>query len=164
MSVSTLFRPVQLGRYLLPHRIVMAPMSRNRTLGGVPNAMNALYYSQRASAAMIVTEGASPSVTGYGYLDTPGIHTDEQVRGWRGVTEAVHGRGGRIFAQLMHVGRVSHPDYFGRGAAARPLRNPASRRGADPLGQEAVRNSPRHGTWPDPTGDRRSRRRGSSRG
>jgi N-ethylmaleimide reductase len=113
MTANELFKPVSVGRYLLPHRIAMAPMTRNRTPGSVPNAMNALYYSQRASAALIVTEGVSPSATGYGYLDTPGLHTDEQVRGWREVTDAVHARGGRIFAQLMHVGRMSHPDFQG---------------------------------------------------
>lgn len=137
MNVSSLFKPVQVGRNRLPHRIVMAPMTRNRTPGGVPTQLNALYYAQRASAALIVTEGVSPSATGYGYLDTPGLHTDEQVQAWLGVTAGVHERGGRIFAQLMHVGRISHPDFLGgelplAPSAIRPAGEVLTARGRKP--------------------------------
>ena len=89
----------------------MAPMTRNRAGGGdVPHELNATYYSQRASAALIVTEASQVCAEGKGYPGTPGIHSDKQIEGWRGVTEAVHAAGGRIFLQLWHVGRISHPD------------------------------------------------------
>ncbi len=108
------FTPFQLGRLELPNRLVMAPMTRSRAyVDGVPSALTALYYAQRASAGLIVTEGAQPSPAGQGYANTPGLHTDEQVAGWREVTDAVHAAGGRIFAQLMHAGRVGHPDNTG---------------------------------------------------
>ena len=105
-----LFTPFQLGPYELANRLVMAPMTRSRAgAGNVPGELAAEYYAQRASAGLIVSEGAQVSPQGVGYPGTPGIHTDEQVDGWRRVTEAVHARGGRIFLQLWHVGRVSHP-------------------------------------------------------
>jgi N-ethylmaleimide reductase len=106
-----LFQPVRLGRYDLPHRIVMAPLTRSRARqpGNVPSALNACYYAQRASAALIVTEATQVSQQGQGYAWTPGIHTREQVEGWRLVTDAVHRAGGLIFLQLWHVGRISHP-------------------------------------------------------
>jgi N-ethylmaleimide reductase len=105
-----LFTPYQLGPYELRNRLVMAPMTRNRaTADGVPTGAMAAYYAQRATAGLIVTEGTQVSRQGLGYAYTPGIHTDAQVEGWRGVTDAVHQAGGRIFAQLWHVGRVSHP-------------------------------------------------------
>jgi N-ethylmaleimide reductase len=108
----TLLTPAQLGPYLLKNRMVMAPMTRNRAAeGDVPAPVAATYYGQRASAGLIVTEGSQVSQQGMGYVRTPGIHTDAQVEGWRGVTEAVHARSGRIFLQLWHVGRMSHP-YF----------------------------------------------------
>jgi N-ethylmaleimide reductase len=89
----------------------MAPLTRDRAgAGRVPTALNAEYYAQRAGAGLIITEGTQPSAVGQGYLDTPGIHTAEQVAGWRLVADAVHARGGRIVVQLMHVGRVAHPD------------------------------------------------------
>lgn len=109
-TTPTLFTPVRLARHTLPNRAVMAPMTRNRAGdGNVPTAAMALYYAQRASAGLIVTEGSQVSPRGVGYPDTPGIHTDAQVEGWRRVTDAVHERGGRVFLQLWHVGRVSHP-------------------------------------------------------
>lgn len=109
--MSTLWNPVQLGDIALPHRLAMAPMTRDRsTPEGVPTRLNAVYYAQRASLALIVTEGTQPSEDGQGYLLTPGIHTAEQIAGWRQVSDAVHAEGGRIVIQLMHVGRVSHPD------------------------------------------------------
>lgn len=105
-----LFTPVELGPYTLPNRLVMAPMTRNRAgPGNVPHALNAEYYVQRATAGLIVTEGSQISPQGLGYPGTPGIHSDEQVEGWREVTDAVRGAGGHIFLQLWHVGRISHP-------------------------------------------------------
>ncbi len=104
-----LFEPTQFGDLRLSNRIVMAPLTRNRASpGGVPNAMMATYYEQRATAGLIISEGTPVSVDGHGYLDTPGLHTDAQVDGWRHVTEAVHAKGGRIVAQIWHVGRISH--------------------------------------------------------
>jgi N-ethylmaleimide reductase len=109
--VEPLFEPVRLGRYDLPHRMVMAPLTRSRARqpGNVPSALNACYYAQRASAALIVTEATQVSQQGQGYAWTPGIHSREQVEGWRLVTDAVHKAGGLIFLQLWHVGRISHP-------------------------------------------------------
>jgi len=110
-AVDPLFEPVRLGRYDLPHRMVMAPLTRSRARqpGNVPSALNACYYAQRASAALIVTEATQVSQQGQGYAWTPGIHSREQVEGWRLVTDAVHKAGGLIFLQLWHVGRISHP-------------------------------------------------------
>ncbi len=107
--MADLFTPVRLGRYELPSRIVMAPMTRSRSPGALPNELNRLYYEQRASAGLIVTEAIAPVRDGHGYVATPGLYTMEQVAAWRRVTDAVHRKGGRIFAQLMHVGRISHP-------------------------------------------------------
>jgi N-ethylmaleimide reductase len=105
-----LFSRYQLGPLQLPNRLVMAPMTRNRAgPGNVPGLMNVTYYQQRASAGLIVTEGTQVSPRGQGYAATPGIHSAEQVAGWKLITDAVHAAGGRIFAQLWHVGRISHP-------------------------------------------------------
>lgn len=113
-----LFTPYRLGNLELPNRIVMPPMTRSRAASGnVPTALMADYYAQRASAGLIVTEGTQISQQGQGYAWTPGIHSAEQVAGWRGVTDAVHAAGGRIFAQLWHVGRVSHVSLQPGGAA-----------------------------------------------
>ena len=101
-----LLSPATLGDIVLSNRIVMAPMTRSRALGSIPNSLMADYYGQRASAGLIVTEGTSPSPNGLGYARIPGIFSEEQRNGWHLVTEAVHGRGGRIFSQFMHVGRV----------------------------------------------------------
>ena len=112
--MSTLFDPIQVGDLNWPNRIVMAPLTRCRASAGrVPNALMAEYYAQRASAGLILSEATSIMPMGVGYPDTPGIWTDEQVEGWKGVTRAVHAAGGRIFMQLWHVGRVSHPDHLG---------------------------------------------------
>ena len=106
-----LFDPLHVKSWELPHRVVMAPLTRNRAGAGmVPGHLAVEYYAQRASAALIVTEGTQPSAVGQGYLDTPGIHTPEQVAGWRRVADAVHAKGGRIVVQLMHAGRIAHPD------------------------------------------------------
>jgi N-ethylmaleimide reductase len=117
MAESELFAPFQLGPLVLPNRIVMAPMTRNRAGAvRVPTALNAEYYRQRASAGLIVTEASQVSPQGVGYPGTPGIHTDAQVEGWRRVADAVHRAGGRIFLQLWHVGRISHPSLQPDGA------------------------------------------------
>jgi N-ethylmaleimide reductase len=114
---ASLLSPAIVGRYTIPNRIVMAPMTRNRAGAGmVPTSLAATHYQQRASAGLIVTESTQISPQGVGYLNTPGIHSGEQVEGWRRVTAAVHARGGRIFLQLQHVGRVSHPDLQPGGA------------------------------------------------
>ncbi|MFN7087518.1 MAG: alkene reductase [Burkholderiales bacterium] len=104
-----LFSPYTLGSCELRNRLVMAPMTRNRALGNVPNALMAEYYAQRAAAGLIVTEGTSPSPNGLGYPRIPGIFSPAQVEGWSAVTRAVHARGGKIFVQLMHTGRIGHP-------------------------------------------------------
>ena len=111
MPAERLFHPVELGRYGLRDRMVMAPLtsSRARQPGNVPSPLNACYYAQRASAALIVSEATQVSQQGQGYAWTPGIHSPEQVQGWRGITDAVHQAGGLIFLQLWHVGRISHP-------------------------------------------------------
>lgn len=110
-TLSCLFSPARLGDMTLPNRFVMAPMTRSRASqpGDVPSALNARYYAQRAAAGLIVTEATQISREGQGYSFTPGIYTDAQRDGWRLVTDAVHAAGGRIFLQLWHVGRVSHP-------------------------------------------------------
>ncbi|GAB7548472.1 alkene reductase [Cupriavidus sp. 8B] len=112
-TASPLFTPTVVAGHTLAHRVVMAPMTRARSTqpGDVPNAMNARYYAQRAGAALIVTEATQISPQGKGYSLTPGIYSPEQVAGWRLVTDAVHSAGGRIFLQLWHVGRMSHPDF-----------------------------------------------------
>lgn len=103
-----LFESVQLGALALKNRIIMAPMTRSRAMERVPNALMAEYYSQRASAGLIISEGVAISPQAVGYADTPGIWNDEQVQAWRQVTDAVHKAGGKIVCQLWHVGRVSH--------------------------------------------------------
>jgi N-ethylmaleimide reductase len=109
-SAEKLFQPISLGPYDLRHRIVMAPLTRSRAgPGNVPTPLMAAYYAQRASAALIISEATQVSMQGQGYAWTPGIHTREQVDGWRMVTAAVHASGGLIFLQLWHVGRISHP-------------------------------------------------------
>ncbi|ROP41356.1 alkene reductase [Saccharothrix texasensis] len=107
--MSTAFEPLDLAGTKLANRIVMSPMTRSRAYDTVPTPVMAEYYAQRASAGLIITEGIQPSAVGQGYPHTPGLHTDEQVAGWRVVTDAVHEAGGRIFAQLMHSGRIGHP-------------------------------------------------------
>ena len=112
-----LFSPFRLGPLALPNRIVMAPMTRNRAgPGNAPTALNATYYAQRAGAGLIVAEASQVSPQGLGYPGTPGIHSDEQIAGWRLVIDAVHAAGGRIFLQLWHVGRISHPSLQPDGA------------------------------------------------
>jgi N-ethylmaleimide reductase len=112
-----LFSPIQIGSYHLPNRIVMAPLTRMRAgAGNVPTTMNVTYYEQRSSAGLIITEATQVSPQGMGSAGTPGIHSQAQVEGWRLATDAVHARGGRIFLQLWHVGRISHPSLQPEGA------------------------------------------------
>jgi N-ethylmaleimide reductase len=107
---TELFSAVRIGDCDLPNRIVMAPLTRNRAgQGGVPQTLNVTYYAQRASAGLIITEATQISPQGVGYPNTPGIHTRAQIEGWQQVTRAVHDKGGHIFLQLWHVGRISHP-------------------------------------------------------
>ena len=109
MSEPLLFQPYQLGEITLANRVVMAPLTRNRAAAGlVPSPFAAEYYAQRASAGLIIAEATQISAQAQGYQDTPGIYTDEQVAGWRKVTDAVHAKGGKIFLQIWHTGRVSH--------------------------------------------------------
>jgi N-ethylmaleimide reductase len=122
MSVTKLFDPYKLGQITLPNRAVMAPLTRNRAVAGfVPNPLAVEYYAQRASAGLLITEASQVSQQGQGYQDTPGIYSKEQIAGWRKVTDEVHKRGGRIFIQLWHVGRISHTDLQpGHGAPVAP--------------------------------------------
>jgi N-ethylmaleimide reductase len=114
--MPTLFDPVRLGSVELRNRILMAPLTRCRAAEGhVPTELNAEYYGQRATAGLIISEATSVSPYGYGYPNTPGIHTQPQVEGWKKVVQAVHERGGKIFLQLWHVGRISHPCFQPNG-------------------------------------------------
>ncbi|MGQ7859426.1 alkene reductase [Pseudomonas sp. 32A] len=118
MNEKTLFEAYKLGSLTLSNRMVMAPLTRNRAGAGfVPSELAATYYSQRASAGLLISEATQISQQGQGYQDTPGIYTQAQIDGWRKVTEAVHAKGGHIFLQLWHVGRVSHTDLQANGAA-----------------------------------------------
>jgi N-ethylmaleimide reductase len=108
MNESKLLSPTKVGNSTLANKIVMAPMTRCRAIGNVPNDLIASYYDQRASAGLIITEGTSPSPNGLGYARIPGIYSQEQVEGWKKVTSVVHAKGGKIAVQLMHTGRISH--------------------------------------------------------
>jgi len=110
MKASKLFQNLSLGPYVLQNRIVLPPLTRSRSTqpGNIPNELMATYYQQRAGAGFMVTEGTQIEPRGQGYAWTPGIYSPEQIAGWCKVTEAVHAKGGIIFAQLWHVGRVSH--------------------------------------------------------
>lgn len=109
-----LFTPIKVGDLTLPNRVIMAPLTRSRAIGGgrVPNDLMVEYYVQRASAGLILTEATAVTPQGVGYADTPGIWSEEQVAGWKKVTDAVHKAGGRISLQLWHVGRISHPMFL----------------------------------------------------
>ena len=115
MAYPELFKPYTHGDLTLPHRIAMAPLTRNRAKGTVPGELNAEYYAQRASAAILITEGTHPAAVGQGYLDVAGLHNDEQQAGWAKVAAAVAAEGdAKLVVQLMHAGRVAHP-YFTDG-------------------------------------------------
>lgn len=115
--MTTLFDPAQVGDIALANRIVMAPLTRNRAVGGIPTEIMVDYYRQRASAGLIIAEASPINAMAQGYLDTPGIYTPEQVAAWRKVTDAVHAAGGKIVIQLWHVGRISHSSLLPGGAA-----------------------------------------------
>lgn len=118
MSQSKLFETYKLGAVTLTNRTVMAPLTRNRALpGNVPNPLAVEYYGQRASAGLLVTEGTPVSQQGQGYQDVPGIYTKDQIAGWKKVTEAVHAKGGHIYMQIWHVGRISHVSLQPNGGA-----------------------------------------------
>jgi N-ethylmaleimide reductase len=118
MTASKLFEPYKLGAITLSNRTVMAPLTRNRAVDGfVPNPLAVEYYGQRASAGLLITEASQVSQQGQGYQDTPGIYSKEQVAGWRKVTDRVHERGGHIYLQLWHVGRISHTTLQPNGGA-----------------------------------------------
>src|SRR5580698_10028521 len=115
---TTLFDSFKLGNLTLPNRLVMAPLTRNRALAGfVPSPLTVEYYGQRASAGLLISEATQVPQQGQGYQDTPGIYSKEQVAGWRQVTDRVHERGGRIFLQAWHVGRISHTSLQPNGGA-----------------------------------------------
>jgi hypothetical protein len=181
--MPSLFDPLHVGDLRLPNRVIMAPLTRCRAgEGRVPNALMAEYYAQRATAGLILTEATSVDPTGVGYPDTPGIWSAGQVAGWKLVTEAVHARGGRIFLQLWHVGRISHPVYLGgklpvAPSAVRPeghvsllrpkrpfetpraLGAPSGRRGTSACCGRSGRSRPR-GRWGWTKSPRSSRRTG----
>ncbi|MEM6630240.1 MAG: alkene reductase [Bacteroidota bacterium] len=113
---NKLFESYTLGRYELANKLVMAPMTRSRAMGNVPGELMATYYGQRANAGLIITEGTSPSPNGLGYARIPGVFSQDQVNGWKLVTDAVHEKGGKIFVQIMHTGRVGHPLNLPEGA------------------------------------------------
>ncbi len=142
--MTTLFDPVQIGDLTLANRLVMAPLTRDRAAEGrVPHALNALYYEQRADpvtgAGLIVSEGTQVSPLGQGYLDTPGIYSPEQVAGWKLVTDAVHKKGGKIVAQIWHVGRISHTSLLPAGEQpVSATAKPASTKTFTPAGFETV--------------------------
>lgn len=116
MKTDKLLQAVSVGTLNLRNRVVMAPMTRCRAIGHVPNDLMAEYYRQRSAAGLIITEGTSPSPNGLGYARIPGIYSAEQVEGWKKVTSAVHQAGGKIIVQLMHTGRISHPLNMPEGA------------------------------------------------
>ncbi|AVR96515.1 alkene reductase [Pseudoduganella armeniaca] len=125
--MTTLFDPITIGDLTLKNRVIMAPLTRARAIGPgrVPNALMAEYYAQRASAGLILSEATSVTPQGVGYENTPGIWSDEQVEGWKLVTEAVHAKGGKIFLQLWHVGRISDPSLLDGEAPVAPSAIPA---------------------------------------
>jgi 2,4-dienoyl-CoA reductase-like NADH-dependent reductase (Old Yellow Enzyme family) len=119
--MTSLFDPLRAGAFTLPNRVVLAPLTRCRSSAGrVPNDLMREYYVQRASAGLMLSEATSVSAMGVGYPDTPGIWSEEQVAGWKRITEAVHAAGATILLQLWHVGRVSHPDYLGGALPVAP--------------------------------------------
>jgi 2,4-dienoyl-CoA reductase-like NADH-dependent reductase (Old Yellow Enzyme family) len=128
--MSVLFSPVKIGSLTLPNRIIMAPLTRSRAIGEgrIPNDLMATYYAQRASAGLILTEATSVDPMGVGYAHTPGIWSKDQVNGWKKITQAVHEKGGKIFMQLWHVGRISHPLFLnGQTPVAPSAIRPAGR-------------------------------------
>lgn len=114
MTKQALLTPYKIGNLQLPNRLVMAPLTRSRAANkenAPTEELHVPYYTQRASAGLLITEGSQISKQAVGYIHTPGIHSQKQVEGWKKVTKSVHEAGGRIFIQLWHVGRMSHPDF-----------------------------------------------------
>src|SRR3974377_1422068 len=137
---TDLFSPIEVGPLMLRNRVVMAPLTRSRAgPGNVPTQLNALYYAQRASAGLIIAEATQIVPEGQGYISTPGIHSREQIEGWKCVTKAVHVVGGHIVLQLWHVGRISHPSFPPGGAlpvapsAIRPKVQAFTAKGFEPI-------------------------------
>jgi N-ethylmaleimide reductase len=144
LNVDTLFSTTRIGPYTLRNRLVMAPMTRSRAddATGVPSELAATYYRQRANAGLIITEGTQPSPTGKGYVRTPGIHSPAQIEAWKLITSAVHAEGGRIFLQLMHTGRISHPSLQPNGAT------PVAPSAVQPAGQVFTATGPQDFVMP----------------
>ena len=152
--MSKLLSPARLGSIDLKNHIVMAPMTRSRAIGNVPNMLMRDYYAQRAEAGLIITEGTSPSPNGLGYARIPGIFSKEQINGWKPVTQAVHERDGKIFIQLMHTGRIGHPSNLPAngvilGASAVPMTDTKMYTDADgevpmPVAKEMTRSDIDH--------------------
>ncbi|MBX9726188.1 MAG: alkene reductase [Rickettsiales bacterium] len=135
--MTTLFDPLTLGAMTLRNRIIMAPLTRGRAdAGGIPNAMMAEYYGQRADAGLIISEATAISPEGYGWRGAPGIWNDAQVEGWKQVTDAVHAKGGRMFLQLWHMGRISHPDFLEGKLPVAPSAIAAVGQSHTPLGKK----------------------------
>jgi N-ethylmaleimide reductase len=145
MPHLSLFEPLRLGHITLPNRIIMAPLTRMRAgAGNTPTALNAEYYAQRATAGLIIAEGTAVSQQGQGYPNAPGIYTEEQVEGWKIVTEAVHSRGGRIFLQIAHNGRNSHSSFMpDDGPPVAPSAIPPKLPGFTNHGQQVPIETPR---------------------
>ena len=136
-ATPTLFDPIRLGPYVLPHRVFMAPLTRGRAdLDGTPTDIMAVYYAQRASAGLIVSEATAISPQGVGWHKAPGIFTPRHVEAWKPITDAVHRDGGRIFLQLGHTGRVSHPDFVAGGRPVGPSEVAASGHASTPAGRK----------------------------
>ncbi len=134
-----IFSKYALGDFVLANRMIMAPMTRSRAVDGdVPNPLAAVYYAQRACAGLIISEGSQVSSMGKGYVRTPGIYSTAQVEGWKRVTEAVHKAGGKIFLQLWHVGRVSHPDFHNGALPVAPSALPVDGYILTPGGQKKI--------------------------
>ena len=145
MAYETLFTPTTLGSLTIPNRVIMAPLTRSRTPDSVPGKMQEAYYGQRAGAGLIISEATNISPTARGYVYTPGIWTDEQEAGWKGVVNAVHAKGGRIALQLWHVGRISEIQHaLGRHG----LRNGMGYREAANAGIKNPNGRVRGQAWP----------------
>jgi len=135
----SLLSPYKMGDLWLSNRMVMAPMTRGRAVASnVPGPLSVTYYVQRATAGLIITEGSQVSPQGVGFYRTPGIYSPEQVSGWKNVTHAVHHAGGKIFLQLWHVGRLSHPDFLGGGIPVAPSALPVEEEIHTPLGKKRI--------------------------
>ena len=137
LPTPTLFDPIRLGPYVLPHRVFMAPLTRGRAdPDGTPTDIMAVYYAQRASAGLIVSEATAISPQGVGWVNAPGIFTPRHVEAWKPITDAVHHAGGRIFLQLWHTGRVSHPDFLGGARPVGPSAVAAAGQASTPAGRK----------------------------